>query len=136
VIDGGWDPGFGPKTKLLLLDALILMTLAHEINEAELRSIAVRLYGVWKGDDDKRVRGCVGRIISAVVPALKQLGYSDFMQGNHEVMLADLEIAALSGTHNPDGFLDRIVEDRRRRLVEWATPCRPSSMKDCRLAAT
>ncbi|MGH3947890.1 MAG: hypothetical protein ACRDSE_02025 [Pseudonocardiaceae bacterium] len=135
VIDGEWDPAFGPKTKLLLLDALILMTLAREVNEAALRSIAVRLYGVWKGDGDKRVRGCVGRIISAVVPALEQLGYSDFMQGNKKVMLTDLEAAASSGTHNPDGFLDRIVEDRHRRLVEWSTPCHRDSLQNRRLAA-
>ena len=99
------------------------MTLAHEVNEAALRSIAVRLYGVWKCDGDKRVRGCVGRIISAVVPALKQLGYSDFMQGNQKVILADLGVAASSGTNNSDGFLDRIVEDRCRRR-SWCRPTR------------
>jgi hypothetical protein len=135
VIDGEWDHRFGPKTKLLLLDALILMTLDAPKSEDALRSVAVRLYGVWKNDPDQRVRGCVGRIIGAVVPSLKKLGYSDFMQGNQKVMLADLEIAASSATHNPDGFLDRMVDDRRERLCKWAGSCQPSAPEDARLAA-
>jgi hypothetical protein len=102
VIDGGWDQRFGPKTKLLLLDALILMTLAHPVTEGALRSVAVRLYGVWCGED-MRVRGCVGRLIGAVVPALQHLGYADFMQGSQTVLLTELQAAAARGTNNPDG---------------------------------
>jgi hypothetical protein len=135
VIDGGWDPQFGPKTKLLLIDALVQMTLAGPRTEDALRSVAVRLYGVWKHDPDERMRGCLGRIISAVVPALTQLGYSDFLQGNQKVMLADLEAAGASGTHNPDGFLDRIVADRRKRLCAWSGTCELSRPQDSRLAA-
>ncbi|MGH3796414.1 MAG: hypothetical protein ACRDSP_16160 [Pseudonocardiaceae bacterium] len=37
MIDGEWDSRFGPKTKLLLIDALIRMTLAREMNEATFR---------------------------------------------------------------------------------------------------
>jgi hypothetical protein len=57
------------------------------------------------------------------------------MQGNQKVLLRDLEEAASSGTTNPDGFLESVVEDRCRRLVKWATPCHhPENLKDCRLA--
>jgi hypothetical protein len=126
VIDGEWDRRFGPKTKFLLIDALILMTLNRTVSEAALRSIAVRLYGIWKAEHDERVRGCVGRIISALVPALEHLGYVDFMQGNQRVLLSDLQAAASSGTHNPDGFLDSLVTKRYDRLLAWAAPCRPS----------
>ncbi|HEX6358306.1 hypothetical protein [Actinophytocola sp.] len=135
VIDGGWDQRFGPKTKLLLLDALIVMTLARPVSEDALRSVAVRLYGVWRDDQDSRVRGCVGRLVGAVVPALKHLGYADFMQGNHKVLLTELEIAAASGTNNPDGFLDRIVDDRCKRLATWASSCQQAEPADARLAA-
>ena len=135
AIDGEWDPSFGPKTKLLLLDALILMTLAGPKTEDALRSVAVRLYGVWKNDPEERVRGCVGRIISAVVPALRQLGYSDFLQGNQKVMLADLEAAGASGTHNPDGFLDRLVADRRERLCAWSGTCEATKPHHSRLSS-
>jgi hypothetical protein len=45
LIDGSWRSGFGPKTKLLLIDALTKMTLAGPSNENALRFLAVRLYG-------------------------------------------------------------------------------------------
>jgi hypothetical protein len=120
TIDGSWDPRFGPKTKMLLIDALIRLTLAHPHCEDALRSVAVRLYGIWSGDGDPRVRGCVGRLISALVPALEQLGYTDFMQGRQTVLLSELEAAAASGTKNPDGYLDRMVDDRCHKLCDWA----------------
>lgn len=123
VIDGCWDPGFGPKTKLLLLDALILMTVAEQANENSLRSVAVRLYGAWQGDPDERVKSCVGTLIGALITELTKLGYSDFLQGNKKVMLDELKAAADTATANPDGFLDRLVEDRSRRLQEWAATC-------------
>ncbi|WP_318307789.1 hypothetical protein [Amycolatopsis solani] len=123
AIDGDWDQDFCPKTKLLLIDALVGMTLAHPNTEDALRSVAVRLYGVWRGDENPRVRGCVGRLIGAVVPALRQLGYIDFMQGKKTVLLSELETAAASGTHNPDGYLDRMVEDRCKKLCSWAHAC-------------
>lgn len=82
AVDGDWDARFGPKTKLLLIDALVRMTVAHPVSEGALRSVAVRLYGVWDGDRELRLRGCVGRFIGAVVPAL---GYQDFIQGNQTV---------------------------------------------------
>lgn len=135
TIDGEWDQDFGPKTKLLLIDALVLMTLAHRNTEDALRSVAVRLYGVWHGDEDPRVRGCVGRLITAVVPALKRLGYSDFIQGNQRILLAELEVAAASGTNNPDGFLDRLVDDRCAKLRSWALACERTEPAGARLAA-
>jgi hypothetical protein len=133
VVDGSWDERFGPKTKLLLIDALILMTLARPVAEGSLRSIAVRLHGVWSGDSDPRVRGCVGRLIGALVPVLRKLGYADFMQGNQQVMLSQLEAAAASGTNNPDGFLDRMVDNRCKQLGAWAAPCARAATEHTRL---
>jgi len=40
VIDGCWDTAFGPKTKLLLVDALMEMTLSGLHNENALRSVS------------------------------------------------------------------------------------------------
>lgn len=123
VIDGVWNPRFSPKTKVLLLQALMRMTLREKVRPGALRSVAVRLYGVWKGDPDKRVRGCIGTLICAVVPKLRVLGYSDIIQGNQKVMLAQLEEAAATGTENPDTFMNKIVDDLRKDLVEWAETC-------------
>jgi hypothetical protein len=123
AVDGCWDPTFGPKTKLLLVDALTQMTLAGPHNENALRSVAVRLYGIWSGDHDMRVRGCVGTLIRSLMPELSRLGYADFLQGNKKVMIGELEAAAASATSNPDGFLDRLVVKRSQLLGEWATAC-------------
>ncbi|WP_146231911.1 hypothetical protein [Lentzea atacamensis] len=134
VIDGCWDSSFGPKTKLLLLDALVTMILSDHAHEHSVRSAAVRLYGIWNGDPDVRVRGCVGTLIAALIPTLCELGYVDFMQGNQRVMLAELEAAAGSATANPDGFLDRIVADHRKKLEAWAQGCGEVRLDPGRLA--
>lgn len=124
VIDGCWDPAFGPKTKLLLVDALTQMTLAkNPVKEGALRSVAVRLYGIFEGDPDENVRGCVATLIAALVPVLRSLGYKDFMQGNRMVMLADLESAAEYAKPNEDDFLARMVKKRSDDLRAWAAPC-------------
>lgn len=122
-IDGCWSPAFGPKTKLLLIDALTHMTLEKKpVNEGALRSIAVRLYGIFKFDKDDNFRGCIATLINALLPALQRLGYEDFMQGNKKVMLQDLETAARSAKPNEDDYLARMVKKRSEELQEWATP--------------
>jgi hypothetical protein len=87
VIDGCWSSTFGPKTKLLLVDALLLMSTSKPATEESLRSLAVRLYGVWKHDSQAQVKGCVAILLSALVPELSRLGYDEFLQGNQEVRL-------------------------------------------------
>jgi hypothetical protein len=123
-IDGCWNPAFSPKTKLLLVDALIRMTLAKKpAIEGALRSIAVRLYGIFDGDPDRNLRGCVATLIEALLPALRGLKYKNFMQGNKMVMLGDLESAARCAKPNDDEYLARMVEQRGKDLQEWAASC-------------
>jgi hypothetical protein len=129
-LDGGWDPTFGPKTKFLLIDALVWTTTAHKVNENSLRTAAVRLYGVWRGEDDAHVRGCVGRMIDALLPELRNIGYADFLQGGQRVMLAELEEAAGTGKPNPDLFLARKTEDRVARLRAWAAHCKDERLDE------
>jgi len=106
------------------VDALMEMTLSGLHNENALRSVAVRLYGIWSGDEDLRVKGCVGTLIKALLPDLATLGYAEFLQGNRKVAVGDLQTAAASATSNPDGFLDRLVAERSRRLQKWAAICK------------
>jgi hypothetical protein len=130
-IDGCWNHNFGPKTKLLLVDALTLMTKASKpATENALRSIAVRLYGIYDQDRDLRVKGCVATLIDAVLPALCNLGYTNFMQGNREVMLKDLEVAAGNAKRNADDFLARIVKKRCNELREWASACTKDNIEE------
>ena len=126
IIDGRWNPEFGLKTKILLVDALVTMTITTAHSQNALRSVALRLYGIWQDDSAERVRGCIGRLICAVIPALDRLGYTDFIQDPHPVSLDDLRIAAKAGFKNPDGLLEQIVLDRRDKLATWANDCRIS----------
>lgn len=124
-IDGCWNPRFGPKTRLLLIDALTRMAISKvPVNENALRSVAVRLYGVYKGEpQNSNARGCVATLIAALTPTLGRLGYDDFMQGNTEVMLSALVEAATHAKPNPDDFLARMAKARSEELREWAEPC-------------
>jgi hypothetical protein len=135
AVDGCWDATFGPQTKLLIVDALIQMALAAPRKESALRSVAVRLYGIWAGDNDPRVKGCVGTLIKALTPRLATLGYTDFLQGNSKVMLDQLEVAAGRATANPDGYLDRMVIERSKQLEHWATSCKLTDVSTDSLAS-
>jgi hypothetical protein len=128
-IDGCWNPRFGPKTKILLVDALTVMAMAKAVNENALRSVAVRLYGIFHGETDDNVKGCVATLIAALIPALCRLGYDDFMQGNTKVMIGDLTSAAGHAERNVDDFLARMVVKRSDQLREWAEPCILSDLK-------
>jgi hypothetical protein len=81
AVDGRWIPGLSPKAKLLILDALVTMAVNGRSNENALRSIAVRLYGIGEGDPSDRVKGCVGTLVQALLPALRRLRYDDMIQG-------------------------------------------------------
>ncbi len=139
-IDGCWDPNFGPKTRLLLIDALTRMAINKvPVNENALRSVAVRLYGIYAGEPEtSKVRGCVATLIAALIPSLQRLGYEDFMQGNTEVMLDDLVAAARHAERNPDDFLARMAADRATELRKWAEPCSKGDVEQANspLAAT
>jgi hypothetical protein len=123
AIDGGWIPEVGPKTKLLLVDALVTMTVTSDANENALRSLAVRLYGIWEGDPDTNLKGCVGVLIKAIMPFVKGLNYTNFMHGTKSVTMAELQTAADSATPNPDDYLARMVEHRAQLLEKWAGGC-------------
>jgi hypothetical protein len=119
-VEGCWIATLGHRAKLLIIEALINMTLAGESSETALRSAAVRLYGIWKGDNDQRVKGCIGKMIRALIPRLEALHYEDFMQGNQVVMMSQLKEAAKSAHTNPDGYLDQLSTQFADQLACWA----------------
>lgn len=123
AIDGSWMPYLAKRAKLLIMEALILMTTNRTAVESALRSLVVRLYGVWFADPSDRVRGCVGTLIKPLLPVLESLGYRKFLQGRQSVSLGQLEIPARTATANPDGFLNRLVGEKSSALRQWATEC-------------
>jgi hypothetical protein len=122
LLDGGWNPAFCPKTKLLLIEALLNMTLAAKANEGSLRSLAVRLYGIWQAEEHNAVvRGCLGMLIAEIWPRLRDLGFRNFIQGNAEIKIDKLEEAAQEAHANPDQYLRHVTEMYVRRLQVWAS---------------
>jgi len=135
-IDGCWDTNFGPRTKLLLIEALINMTLSKPVTEGSLRSIAVRLYGIYKADTNEHVKGCIGKLIHALLPVLQRLDYANFMQGNVMVMLDMLRDASRHESDNPDDYLNRLANHRYERLKAWAEKLSGKDMEDAPLGGS
>lgn len=121
VIDGVWRPEFAPRTKLLLVEALVNMTTCAEkpADEAALRSIAVRLHGVSE-DTQPKVKACVGKLINALLPALHRCKSREFAHAGVIVRIDQLENAAGYPPDNPDGYLSELSDRLATRLGEWA----------------
>ena len=134
AVDGRWNPSFGNKTKLLLVDALVRMALTSVADESALQSLAVRLFAISEGDDDENVKGCLGVLIKAILPHLKDAG--TLMQGHREVTFEDLEEAANYAKPNPNRHMARVVERRAEELEGWAAKCEGVNYRPGGLAVT
>jgi hypothetical protein len=121
VLDGGWRPEFGARTKLLLVEALVNMTTCPDkpADEAALRGVVVRLYGISK-DPQKRVKACIGKLINALLPGLERCKSQEFAQGNVMVTIESLRHAAAHHEDNPDSYLSALSDDAAARLQNWA----------------
>ncbi|MEU9331230.1 hypothetical protein AB0D91_47335 [Streptomyces canus] len=128
-VDGCWIPSFSPRTKLLIVEALVRMTKTSPAEEGALRSVAVRLYGIWRDDPDERVQGCIGKLIGKIVERLRDFHYRDFAHGSQMVTIDDLDRAAKSASENPDGYLAKLSDDLGEHLSEWAVSCRPQPLR-------
>jgi len=124
-IDASWIPGLPPSAKLLIMDALVWMATSTEPSKNALRSLAVRLYYISDLDPSDRVKGCVGTLLTAILPAVCELGYAEFMQGLGTVTIDQMADAAKLASPNPDGYLEMILEDRSKLLKQWSRRCIP-----------
>jgi hypothetical protein len=134
AVDGRWNPSFGNKTKLLLVDALVRMALTSASDQSALQSLAVRLFGISEGDADGNVKGCLGVLITAILPQLRSAG--TLMQGPSEVTFGDLERAANYAKPNPNRHMARVVKHRAEQLEKWAAKCQGVNYLPGALAAT
>jgi hypothetical protein len=131
-LEGCWNPSFSQRAKLLIVEAIVRMSLTCQATETALRSAAVRLYGIWRYDQDENVKGCIGKLIGALLPGLEKLGYGDFMQGNQVVMFSQLQVAANTPPTNPDHYLDQLSTQFAQRLKDWAAdPVGPNNDAGC-----
>jgi hypothetical protein len=124
AVNSAWIPELPVTAKLLITEALIQMALASDTKNA-LRELAIRLYGISDGDPSPRVKGCIGNLLCAILPAVKGLGYIDFMAtaGHGFITLQQIEEAANKASPNPDGYFEAMLEDRSQKLAQWSTEC-------------
>ena len=122
-LEGRWIPNLSHRAKLLIVEALVGSTLSCSPDETTLRSAAVRLYGIWSGDENPRVRHCIGKMIGALTPRLRELQYTEFIQGDRMITMSELGNAAESANSTPektDGYLDQLSTTLACKLEAWA----------------
>ena len=134
-VDGAWNPAFGVKTKVLIVDALVRMAYTGDATLNALQSLAVRLYAISDGDPDAHVKGCLGMLLRAIVPALVERDVRSLMQGPSEVTIEDIERAAEHAKGNPDRVFYAIVQRRSAELSKWANRCHGTDDRPGALAA-
>jgi hypothetical protein len=124
-LDNSWIPELPFADKLLIMDALVHTALVNTPNEGAIRTLAVRLNAISSGDPDPRIKGLAGGLIDAILPVVRTLGYLDFIQGGGRkfVTLYEMEEAAAQAMRHPDGFIDRIIENRIQALKQWSQSC-------------
>lgn len=125
AVNSTWIPSLPVTARLLIVDALLHMALASSATGNSLRELAVRLYRISAGDPEERVKGCVGTLMTAIMPAIRKLGYKDFMQEPEIgfVTLSEMENAAQKASRHPDGYFEAIVEDDSQKLRNWSETC-------------
>jgi len=134
AVNSAWIPELPVTAKLLITEALIHMALASNTKNA-LRELAIRLYGISAGDPSPRVKGCIGNLLHAILDAVSNLGYTDFMTAGHKfITLQQMEEAAGKANPNPDGYFEAMLEDRSRRLAQWSRECIELSTSPGKLA--
>jgi hypothetical protein len=122
-LEGRWIHTLSHRAKLLIVEALVGSTLHCTADETTLRSAAVRLYGIWSGDHEPRVRHCIGKMIGALTPRLEDLHYTEFIQGDRIITMGQLKHAAESAKKVPektDGYLDQLSTTLAEKLKKWA----------------
>jgi hypothetical protein len=128
-INSAWIPGLPVTAKLLIIDALVQMALTSEPTQNALRELVLRLYGISANDPERRLKGCIGNLITAILPAVEKLGFHDFMKGpghdpnDHFVSIDQIRAAAGMKKHHPDGYFEKITENRSNSLREWSQKC-------------
>ena len=136
-IDGRWTTTLSPRTKLLLVDALVTMATAGPATENALNSTALRLYSIWDTEAaDSHAKRCIALLLSALWPAIERLPYVRFMQGPVTVAKADFRAAAATCRlpAEPEDMLEALAMDRRQKLETWSAQCRALSQHQGALA--
>jgi hypothetical protein len=120
---------------VLIVDALVRMAITSAASLNALQSLAVRLYGISDGDPEKHVKGCLGKLLAAIIPALERMEVTSLMQGPSEITMRDIKSAAAAARANPDRVFYRVVRERSEELEKWAGDCREPDFRPGALAS-
>jgi hypothetical protein len=127
-IDGVWIPDLPRKAKILVTEGLIYMNCHSAFNEQALRLLVMRLYAISANDPDQRVKGCLGLLIDSLLPALERLPKGkkeEFMAARGTISYDQVCAAARLASPNPDGYMERVVEELCDDLKKWSSPACP-----------
>lgn len=135
TLDGSWNSGFGVRTKVLLVEALIQMAQVKSPTQSSLQWLTVRLYGISVGDPDPYVKGCMGTLLSGLVPALHGTKVESLMFGAREIPISEIEAASRCPQLHKDRVFWELADQYRRELEEWFQVCSTLEVAPGRLAA-
>jgi hypothetical protein len=82
------------------------------------------------------VKGCVGMLLEAIVPALDRMDVRSLMQGPTEITIDDIRPAATHAHANPDRVFYKVVRQRSVDLAAWSNRCSKCDFRLGALAAT
>jgi hypothetical protein len=134
-IDGLWREDLPYMAKLLIIDGLVSMTINDKPVDLALSALAVRLYGIYRGETNSRVRQCASRMLHAIMPVLEQRDWDQLMgRAREAVCFKDLVGSAKEEGEAPRDLLGKLEEDRVKKLGEWSRLCAISPMPDYSLA--
>jgi hypothetical protein len=124
TLDQHWNPQFGMRTKILLVEALVNMARAHPVTLTSLERLTTRLYGIAIGDPDGYVKGCLGILLCPLVDALKSVGVPCLMFGKGEIPLDDIETEARRYPQiHKDWVFVRLADKYGEALRVWTREC-------------
>jgi hypothetical protein len=94
TLDQRWNPQFGVRTKILIVEALVHMARARSVNLSSLQLVTTRLYGISTGDPDHYVKGCLGILLRPLIDTLQEKDVKCLMFGRSEISLDAIDAEA------------------------------------------
>lgn len=152
ILDSHWVPRATEKTKILLIESLVEMSIHSRSAPASinaLRAFAIRIVFIHDQEHRGHVRSrhfrkCIAGFAAAIAPALAldSPGAArqcfTFIDGKTHIDKGKLDEVARDFQENPDTFFADVTAQRRSDLAEWALKCRsarPQKEKAGALAA-
>lgn len=137
-VNGRWNADFAPRTKVLLVDALVHMAVNSPPTESALSTTAARLYCAWdKEPDDSHPRRCIGLLLNGMQAAIERMPYEYLLHGTLRIPKAKIDEAAgtCDTATEAEDIMHKLAIDLRRKLESWASQCHEPYRQETALLA-